>query len=202
MTLGCKLRPRIRQLLKKRFPNVELPPEADEQMEAALINPEALAKPPDKLYKSGDPYHFDSPGLIETANTNQDDKSRKPNALGFYGMNVPVGGIFKNPPRTIPRKAEDMVAVSVGAYGRDRCAGCGVVGTSASPLLKCASCKASRYCDKQCQKEHWKLHKDGCKKFSAGTAALERGEVVQTLTEDGKVINMMQSHGGKVMHMF
>jgi hypothetical protein len=172
MSLGCKLRPRIRQLLKKHFPRVELPPEADEQIEMALIGP--------KLYKSGEPYHFDSPGLIETMMSASKDKNRKPNAMGGFGMNVPVGGLFGVPKRQSARKPEDVKLVGKGAYGADRCAGCGdKAGEAGSALRACGGCKTTMYCGKECRKQHWKLHKDVCVKKADEQEVVGKGGAVQ-----------------------
>jgi hypothetical protein len=35
-------------------------------------------------------------------------------------------------------------------------------------LKKCASCQGVRYCSTQCQKAHWKQHKELCKELSEG----------------------------------
>jgi SET and MYND domain-containing protein len=35
-----------------------------------------------------------------------------------------------------------------------------------SKLSKCSSCKIMHYCDSNCQKQDWKMHKIECEKFS------------------------------------
>eukprot|EP00747_Dinoflagellata_sp_TGD_P003511 gnl/TRDRNA2_/TRDRNA2_108793_c2_seq1.p1 gnl/TRDRNA2_/TRDRNA2_108793_c2~~gnl/TRDRNA2_/TRDRNA2_108793_c2_seq1.p1 ORF type:complete len:398 (-),score=75.48 gnl/TRDRNA2_/TRDRNA2_108793_c2_seq1:46-1065(-) len=40
------------------------------------------------------------------------------------------------------------------------CASCG--DTGAAPKLKCSGCGEVRYCDVDCQRQHWKLHKRDC----------------------------------------
>jgi hypothetical protein len=36
----------------------------------------------------------------------------------------------------------------------------------------CAGCRTARYCSRDCQRQHWKQHKPGCKALAAaqGTA--------------------------------
>ena len=36
--------------------------------------------------------------------------------------------------------------------------GCGV----GAALLQCSQCKTTRYCSKECQRLHWKVHKPAC----------------------------------------
>ncbi len=149
MTLGCKIRSHVRTMLTQlnASPNTEMPPEADEQIEAALIGPA------EKIYKSGEPFDFYAEGLIESAGMAEreiEERSKASNS-SFVMMNVPVGGIFRNPVRKTKRKVEDPAAVAKGAFGDDRCAGCGVAGSPAAPLLMCGRCKRTKYCDKVCR---------------------------------------------------
>jgi hypothetical protein len=46
----------------------------------------------------------------------------------------------------------------IGA-GAILCSTCGASQTETLTLLKCQQCKAVQYCDKTCQKKHWKKHK-------------------------------------------
>lgn len=39
------------------------------------------------------------------------------------------------------------------------CGACGVEGTK---MMQCGKCKAARYCSKECQRSHWKEHKNSC----------------------------------------
>ena len=50
------------------------------------------------------------------------------------------------------------------------CARCG-----GEVVLRCGRCKQVRYCGKECQVAHWKLHKGECKKLLGQAAAGEAG---------------------------
>ncbi|PPJ51870.1 hypothetical protein CBER1_09071 [Cercospora berteroae] len=79
MTLGCKLSPATLQNMRKMLTKCGLMPDALTQMDAALNGPGS---------SKGEPWHLDSPGLLETAN----------NLCGGGGMNVPAPhGMFKGP---------------------------------------------------------------------------------------------------------
>ena len=47
------------------------------------------------------------------------------------------------------------------------CSTCGTPQTETMTLLKCQQCKSVQYCDKTCQKKHWKKHKKECKHLMA-----------------------------------
>ena len=49
------------------------------------------------------------------------------------------------------------------------CAGCGAVRQlDALPYKACSTCRAVLYCNKDCQKKHWKQHKKECAALAAG----------------------------------
>ena len=45
---------------------------------------------------------------------------------------------------------------------KNKCASCGVMKNDEMRFYKCARCKATHYCSKECQKDHWKSHKKEC----------------------------------------
>jgi len=47
-----------------------------------------------------------------------------------------------------------------------KCSSCGNV-PFGGKLRKCGSCHTTAYCNGDCQKEHWKIHKAQCKKMKA-----------------------------------
>ena len=56
-------------------------------------------------------------------------------------------------------------------------------------LLQCSGCGNVHYCDKACQKSHWKLHKKDCKPFRICEIAGKNKGIVATKTiRQGQVI--------------
>ena len=51
----------------------------------------------------------------------------------------------------------------------NKCAGCGVTEEFIGTLLVCSGCSSARYCapPRNCQRQHWKKHKESCKKAQA-----------------------------------
>ena len=64
---------------------------------------------------------------------------------------------------------EDIVALDGGATCVNLmptpqcCDGCGM--QSSEKLMRCSQCKLAHYCTAQCQKNHWKTHKNTCTMF-------------------------------------
>lgn len=55
-----------------------------------------------------------------------------------------------------------------GKYGATACGGCGKESDrEGKEMARCAACSARRYCGKDCQKTHWKVHKKMCSKLKA-----------------------------------
>jgi hypothetical protein len=64
----------------------------------------------------------------------------------------------------IPSITEETVRRSYHEHSAHYdCHGCGVAETKEKQYLQCSKCKQSRYCSKECQRSHWKEHKDICK---------------------------------------
>ena len=59
---------------------------------------------------------------------------------------------------------EEKTAASTD--GKRRCANCGKV---VSEIKRCADCGKVKYCSRECQRKHWKIHKLECKKPSSNS---------------------------------
>lgn len=156
MTLGCTLPADFKDYLKKMHKSVGLMRDAVKQMGTALKDG------PDG-FKSGEPYKFDSPGLMETMMSGgpRDEDRMYP---GSMLMNVQTP--FGLPPQIL-QSVRDRMAERKHDDGA--CGGCGAQkGDRGVELLLCSKCMRRGYCSKKCQKEHWKLHKKVCKKPEAG----------------------------------
>jgi hypothetical protein len=53
--------------------------------------------------------------------------------------------------------------LGLGGLGFKSYSNCAYCGSSGTKLQKCSRCDTARYCSKQCQKLHWKHHKESCK---------------------------------------
>jgi len=52
---------------------------------------------------------------------------------------------------------DDGAALAGAGMGHLMCAQCGLDGT-----VRCGECKAVKYCGTECQRKHWKIHKEVC----------------------------------------
>lgn len=77
--------------------------------------------------------------------------------------------VKKNPPeklvKTMKERSpeiakEESAETTTKKKPRRRCANCG---EKASVMKKCADCGTVKYCSRECQKQHWKVHKVNCK---------------------------------------
>ena len=112
MTLGCKIRPLLRQKLSNACANANLWNEAEKQMRGGL-----------NKYKCGVPYKLDSPGLLETVNrlaAAEEKAKEQPEAQSFPVATSGAATAFdaQNAGDNTTKSAENM-------FANDKCAGCG-----------------------------------------------------------------------------
>ena len=70
-------------------------------------------------------------------------------------------------------RANRFEAAAMALVQEGACAACGGGGSaSGAVFMKCARCKAVRYCSKDCQRTHWRLHKASCAAETAQTGGL------------------------------
>ena len=67
------------------------------------------------------------------------------------------------------------------------------------PIWQCRGCKAARYCDKQCQKQHWSEHKTLCCAIQDLSKAEEDSHpsiFLSHLTpkQQAKIVNLVRQH--------
>ena len=55
-----------------------------------------------------------------------------------------------------------------------------------SSLKRCAKCKSAAYCDRDCQKAHWKQHKKDCGRLAGGKNSNGQSEETQPRRSDAK----------------
>ena len=162
MTLGCTIPKRYKTTMQKVYMCVGLPSDALVQIKKALKGPNG--------YKDGKPYDFESPGLVETANSERVDA--KPNAMGFTSLNVwGPGTLLYNPPMGSTAGLEELKAARANEskYSKDVCGGCGAKeAAGGGELQSCGICKARKYCSKECQKKQWKFHQEVCEAPKGG----------------------------------
>lgn len=159
MQLGCTIPDKHHKILQKIYMCAELAAEGVEQMKAALIGP--------TRFQNGQPYRFNSPGLVETANL----QPATPNAIGVCGLNVHgPGTLFFRPPKGSKMGLMEAKAdFKKQQCGEDVCGGCGAKETpDGNQLLSCGACKTRKYCSKECQKKQWKVHKGDCAELRPG----------------------------------
>jgi hypothetical protein len=167
MSLGCTLPPSFKDHLKKNYKSVGLMRDAVKQMDKALNGPDG--------FTDGKPYEFDSPGLLETVNRGgppEEDLMYPGGNGGFRMLNVQAP--FGLPPLSDQALQDIRDEVQEGKHGDDACGGCGAKeGENGSALQSCSKCKKRKYCSKECQKGHWKLHKKVCQVPEEGKENVE-----------------------------
>ena len=163
ISLGCTLPSAFKDCLKKNYKSVGLMRDAVKQMDKALNGPDG--------FTDGTPYEFDSAGLDETVM-----RGGPPDEdLMYPGSNMlNVQSPFGLPPLSGKDLRDIKDRIQEGKHGDDACGGCGAKGgQNGGTLLSCSKCKKRKYCGKECQKGHWKLHKKVCKMPEEGKENVE-----------------------------
>ena len=79
------------------------------------------------------------------------------------------------------------------------CSTCETPQTETLKLMTCDQCKSVQYCDKKCQKKHWKEHKKDCKYLLAKISARARNEKLYEACKKGvlaEVCTALEVDGG------
>lgn len=75
---------------------------------------------------------------------------------------------------SLPRQEFNAASATIAAQQtsdaahRRCCECCGAAADSSKQVLRCSRCMVVRYCDKACQKAHWREHKKTCRKTTSG----------------------------------
>jgi len=99
---------------------------------------------------------------------------------------------MSGPPPPVKKTLITCSNPSCGRYGRP--------GDKAP--LKCANCKSARYCDKDCQRQHWQQHKEFCKIWAATSANNGHISVAQIKLKMAHLIWLLRGIPDYVAHMF
>ncbi|KAH9179231.1 hypothetical protein EDB89DRAFT_785075 [Lactarius sanguifluus] len=68
--------------------------------------------------------------------------------------------------------------------------------------LKCANCKSARYCDKDCQRQHWRQHKEFCKIWASSSANNDQITVAQIKLKMAYLIWLLRGVPDYVAYLF
>ena len=64
--------------------------------------------------------------------------------------------------KKVTKTTEDKEVTETTKESKRHCTNCGI---KVSDMKRCADCGKVKYCSRECQKKHWKIHKADCKKF-------------------------------------
>ncbi|KAI9443213.1 hypothetical protein H4582DRAFT_2118176 [Lactarius indigo] len=95
-------------------------------------------------------------------------------------------------PTNCEENVHNMLKSSCERYGRP----------SEKAPLKCANCKSARYCDKDCQRQHWRQHKEFCKIWASSSANNGQITVAQIKLKMAYLIWLMRGVPNYVAHLF
>ena len=183
MTVGCTIPERVLEKmesmqspafvkdLKQTDPSCALKPLANAQLKKALAE-----------YQADKPYDFGNTTMLEASYLHMFPGTTKVKNVD----NLKLVEITEKDGRLIgsyiePPTDEDIYLKPV--YHYQLCAKCGKAEKKAGgELLACGGCHERKYCSKECQKSHWKMHKiicarpaDQMAKFMASIEPLDFG---------------------------
>ena len=193
MTLGCAISDRVRETMKKMMqpaylknvdPKWALKPLAKIQLNKALAE-----------HKDGVPYDFGNTTQLEASVTRMLPGTTTIRDVGPFKL---VEVTLKNG-KVIPNvmgSPTDEEAGLTPIHTNHLCASCGASETKdgGGELLACGRCHDRKYCSKECQKRHWKMHKIICTRPADQMAKFMQS--IEPLDFGGKE-EMLEIMGGK-----
>ena len=72
------------------------------------------------------------------------------------------------------------------------CGACGTIEEFVGTLMRCSSCLSAVYCNKECQKQHWKVHKKACQRMKEEKKQKE-AEMQANIPEEYKTKTMEET---------
>lgn len=163
MTLGCTIPNDVMQLMhtmqnpvylkamRERQSDWALPRLANQQLRKALA-----------VYKAGTPYDFGNTTMLEASMAKMGLGTTTVKELGsrkVVELKLKSGQVI---PHMVGPPADEEIGLKT-IYANHLCAECGAASKDGGQELdRCASCKDRKYCNKGCQKRHWKMHKIIC----------------------------------------
>ena len=163
MTLGCTLPERMREkmdkmqnpayikVVKEKQSGWALKPLANIQLKKALAE-----------YEDGKPYDFGNTTMLEASMTRMFPGKATTKEIGHRKLIEITQKNGKVIPQIVGPPADDEIGLK-HLYPNHVCATCGASEKKdGGELLACGRCQDRKYCSKECQKRHWKMHKIIC----------------------------------------